>query len=79
MISGFSISGMALQKPQYIERAVKAALFLKQHLYDSQSNVRIYSLSKNEMSKMDKSKMRCVFRQVFKMKLNYMTLKYVIV
>ena len=40
MISGFSISGMALQKPQYVERAIKAALFLKQHLYDSQSNVR---------------------------------------
>ena len=34
MISGFSVSGMALRKLAHTERAIKAAKFVKEHLYD---------------------------------------------
>lgn len=37
MISGFSVSGMALKNSQYTQRAVMAANFLKEHLYNSET------------------------------------------
>ena len=39
MISGFSVSGMALRNSQYTQRAVMAANFLKEHLYNSETQV----------------------------------------
>ena len=39
MISGFSVSGMALRKLAHTERAIKAAKFVKEHLYDVNTKV----------------------------------------
>ena len=34
MISGFCSAGSALDRPDYIQTAVKAANFIKQHMFD---------------------------------------------
>ena len=48
MISGFSVSGMALRKLAHTERAIKAAKFVKEHLYDANTKVsRRYLFSRN--------------------------------
>ena len=49
MISGFSVSGMALRKLAHTERAIKAAKFIKEHLYDANTKVsrRYLPISRN--------------------------------
>ena len=37
MISAFAKAGTALMEDTYVERAAKAAEFVRQHLYDPQS------------------------------------------
>lgn len=37
MISGFAQAGAALAEPEYINRAVQAAAFLRRHLFDPAS------------------------------------------
>ena len=43
MISGFAVSGMALQNPDFTNKAVKAAEFLKTHMYDAENNTLLRS------------------------------------
>jgi len=38
MISGFCSAGSALDRPDYIQTAVKAANFIKQHMFDHENN-----------------------------------------
>ena len=35
MVSGFARAGQVLQAPEFTERALKAATFVRRHLYDS--------------------------------------------
>ena len=51
MISGFSVSGMALRKLAHTERAIKAAKFVKEHLYDV--NTKVSTVSSHFHGKME--------------------------
>ena len=43
MISGYAVSGMALQNPDYVQRAVKAAEFLQKHMFDPENGTLLRS------------------------------------
>ena len=38
MISGYAVSGMALQNPDFVKRAVKAAEFLQKHMFHQENH-----------------------------------------
>ena len=56
MISGFSVSGMALRKLAHTERAIKAAKFVKEHLYDV--NTKVSTASKYLFSRKNGAKIK---------------------
>lgn len=48
MISGLAFGGAAINNKEYIERAVGAAKFIKQYLFDETKNILLHSCYRDE-------------------------------
>lgn len=48
IISGLALGGAAINNKQYIERAVDAAKFIKQYLFDETKNILLHSCYRDE-------------------------------
>ena len=48
MVSGFARAGQVLQAPEYTARAIKAASFIRQHLYDTSTGRLLRSCYRNK-------------------------------